>query len=232
MKAIILEDNLSDSLDFEMILSSLDVKVQGVYKSWKSSLQDIKRDLPDFIIVDLYLEHNEKGLDFIEEIKNLFVPVIICTSYPEQVNIKSALNAGVKAVVSKPIDRSSFTFQIEKLIKELNAQKDKDNFILVRDKGILLKIPSKDIYAIKVDGNYSFLYLESQKRYVIKLSLKKLMEQLDSKDFVWCHRSTIVNLEHIDSVSSIDNTIKLTNNMELDLARRYKKEIQERFSNP
>ena len=229
MKAIILEDNISDTWDYEMILDNLGVQVQGIYKSWKDALPELKKDLPDFIIVDLYLDHNEKGTDFIDEIKNFFIPIIICTSYPQQVNVGIALEAGVEAVISKPIDKSALTFQIKKIVKEINESRDKENYLIIRDKGSRIKLPTKNIFSIQIDGNYSFIFLESSKRYVIKESLKKLMEKLDPKIFVRCHRSTIVNLAHVDSISSSENKIILTNNTKLDLARRYRKEIQEKF---
>ncbi len=228
MKAIIVENNLSDSWHYEMTLETLGVQVQGVYRSWKAALSKIKKDLPDFMIVDLHLDNSEKGLDFIEEMKNMFVPAIVCSGYSDQVNIDSALNAGVIAVISKPIDQPTLIFQIKKLIKELEAKKG--NYLVVREKNSLVRIPIENIFRIEIEGNYSSIFIESNKRYVLKASLKKVFEQLDSDNFIRCHRSTIINAKHIKSLDPQANKITFTNGEESYISRRYRASILQKFT--
>ena len=100
LRAIILEDNISYSWDYEMILESLEIEVSGVYKSWRDALPEIKKQLPDFMIVDLFLDNNEKGMEFINQIKDYFIPTIICTGYPEQSYMDQALDYGVHAFMA------------------------------------------------------------------------------------------------------------------------------------
>jgi len=229
LKAIILEDNISYSWDYEMILDALNIQVAGVYKSWKEALPAIRKDLPDFMIVDLFLENNEKGLDFLEEMKDFFIPTIVCTGYPEQEFMDEAIEKGVRAFISKPLDKASLTFQIKKLVKELE-DKTTNECLIIKDKRNLVKIPFKEVCKIEIEGNYSFITLMSGKRYVVKMSLKKLMEQLDEKMFLRCHRSAVVNITHIESLDLKDNIIKLANGTELGIGSKYRSNIKAIFS--
>jgi len=229
LNAIILEDTISYAWEYEMILDKLDIQVLGVYKSWKDALPIIKKELPDFLIVDLFLDNNEKGLDFIKQMKKYFIPTIVCTGYPEAEYIDEALEAGVKAFISKPLDKASLTFQIKKLVKEINLRND-DNYLVIKDKRNLVKVPFNEIYKIEIERNYSFIYLASSKKYVVKLSLTKLMEQLDEKQFLKCHRSTVINIDYIDFLDVLNNKIVLSNKEELNIGSKFKASLKKAFS--
>jgi len=228
LKAIILEDNISTVWDYEMILDQLEVQVLGVYKSWKEALPNIKKDIPDFMIVDLFLDNNEKGLDFVKEARDYYIPMIICTGYPESEYMDEALALGVKAFISKPIDKAAFTFQVKKLIGELSGTDLTKEFLIVKDKGSLIKIPFSEIYKVDIDGNYSMIYLVSNKKYVVKLSLKKLMLNLDDR-FLRCHRSTVVNMEYVEKIKPSTSTVALSNGKEVKLGNRFKTSFKEAF---
>ena len=212
-----------------MILDGLDVTVTGVFKTWKEAMPFIKKNLPDFMIVDLFLDNNEKGLDFIQEIKDYFIPIIVCTGYPESEYMNIALNSGVKAFISKPLDKPSLSYQIKKLIKELKKIDSANNFLMIKEKRSLIKVPLTEIYKLEIEGNYSYVYLNSNKRYVIKLSLKKMREQLGSELFIRCHRSTVVNKSYIQSIDFEENRINLKNGKHLDLGARYKSDVKKMF---
>lgn len=231
LKAIILEDNLSTSWDYEMILDELGVQVQGVYKSWKKVISVIKSDLPDFMIVDLFLDHNERGLDFIEEMKDFFVPTIICSAYAEKEFMDDALDAGIVAFLSKPIDKPSLTYQVKKVIKDIKDKKFASQCLTVKDKRSLVKIPFREIVRLEIEGNYSFIFLRSGKRYIKKISLVKLMEQLDAKKFIRCHRSTIVNVEYIVSLDIHSSSLNLIDQVVVPIGANYKSKVKKEFTN-
>lgn len=229
MKALILEDNISTSWDYEIILNKAKVKVQGVYKSWKRALPEIKSNPPDFIILDLFLENNEKGLDLLDEIKKLFIPVIICSGYPEESYHEEALKSNVYAFLSKPIDKPTFTYQVKKLIKDIEEKNIKANFLVIKEKRNFIRVPYQQIYKIEIEGNYSYIFLSSGKKYVMKLSLKKLKERLDPSKFIRCFRSTIVNLDFIESVNVNEGKILMKDGMSLNLGTKYKTNVKKAF---
>lgn len=213
-----------------MILEKLGIQVQGVYKSYKKALPLIKNNLPDFMIVDLFLDNNEKGLDFIREMRDFFIPTIICSGYPEQSYMDMALEADVFAFITKPIDKATLTYQIKRMVKEIKSNNFKTNHLLVKEKRVMIKIPFHKISKIEIDGNYSYIFLASGKKYVLKISLKKLKEMLDPSKFLRCHRSTIVNLDFVDSLNLHESSLKLNNDIQIQIGAKYKGSIKKSFT--
>lgn len=211
-----------------MILAKLNVDVVGVHKTWKDLIGEIRKDPPDFMIIDLLLDKNEKGLDFIKEVQNWFIPMIVCTGYPEAEFMDEALKCGVKAFLSKPLDKAALTYEIKKLIKEIKQVEEKD-FLLAKDKSILVKVPFAKIYKIEIDGNYSYVFTESGKKFLLKLSLKKLLNMVDPTNFIRCHRSTVINMNFVKRLDIQNNKIGLSNGEEVDLGNTFKSDVKSKF---
>jgi len=229
VKTVILEDSLSYVLDYEMILDKLDVKVENIFKSWKQALASVKGNPPDFMIVDLLLEHNENALDFIEEIKNLFIPIIVCTGYPEKDFSDRALNSEVVAFFSKPLDKPALSYAIRKLIKDIIQDKTDKRYLILKEKGSMIKVPYNRIIKIQIDGNYSYVFTNTGKKFIQKLSLKKLMERLDESIFQRCHRSTVVNRNFVSKLHLGNNQVELSTGEMVDLGRNFKSSIKDNF---
>ena len=179
MNVLIVEDNLSYALEYEMILEKLNHNVLGVFKNTASALKSITKVKPDFMIVDLFLEGNDKGFDFLETVKNYRIPFIICTGYPEKEYMDVAHELGAEAFFTKPLDKNALSFGIRHIAKNIESKINSDKNILVKYKRKLIKVPHRDILKIETKGNYSFLHIEGNQKYIIKLSLKKVQNQLN-----------------------------------------------------
>ena len=212
-----------------MVLDELNVQVDGVYKTWKEALPAIRKKAPDFILLDLYLDDNQKGTDLLKEIKDYDIPVIVCTGFPDTDFMNIALEEGVSAFISKPLDKTSLKFHIQKIAKEIEDKASAQNYLIVKDGGMLIKLPFSQIFKIGVDGNYTYIYSVSGKRYVIKVSLKKISEKLDLSKFLRCHRSTIVNLDFITSIDYAKSKINLRNADIVELGNKYRTPIKSAF---
>jgi len=229
MKALILEDNISYVWDYEMILEKLDVKVMGVHKTWIDMMGDLRKDPPDFMIIDLLLDQNEKGLDFIREVRNMYIPMIVCTGYPEDQFMDEAMKYGVKAFFSKPLDKAAFTYELKKLIKELSSQAASKKYLTAKDKGVVVRVPLHKIYKVVIDGNYSYVFTESGKKFVLKISLKKMLPLLDESEFIRCHRSTVVNKRFISQLDVSNSKLGLSNGEWVELGNKFKADVKQFF---
>lgn len=225
-KAIILEDDILSSWDYEMILDKLGVSLIGTYKSWKQALPKIKNNLPDFMIVDLQLDQNESGLDFLNEMQNFFIPSIIVSGYMKHELIDQALQNNVVAFVPKPLDKTILSFHVKKLILELSSKISSDNYLLIKNRKRMIKVPHAEISYINIDGNYSEIILDSGKKYVIKMSLTKILKKLNPNKFYRCYRSTVVNIEKVASLDLSDNKVILSNNQNLKVGLQYRAQIK------
>lgn len=61
----------------------------------------------------------------------------------------------------------------------------------------------------------------------LDISLKSLLDRLNGDKFVRIHRSTIVNLDHVEWVNH--SSLKMRNGEDLKIGRTYKKDIIERI---
>jgi len=227
-KAIILEDNLSDALSYEMLLKKLGVYIQAVHKNYKEILPSIRKEKPDFMIVDLQLASNQKGIEFIEEIQNLFIPIVVVTGYPKDSLVSRALELNVNAFLTKPIDTIELQYVIQKLVKELKQNEYQNENLLIKSKASHVIVPFEKIIKIEVDGNYSSIELNDDRRYLMKKSLSKILEKL-SKKFFRCHRSTVVNFEYVEMLDKVRNRIILKNGEELPVGNRFRSSVRRMF---
>jgi DNA-binding LytR/AlgR family response regulator len=91
-----------------------------------------------------------------------------------------------------------------------NALKNKDLLIkdalFVRDKGSLAKVKFSDILWLKGDGNYTTLVTRS-KVYSLRNILKEFETVLPEEDFIRIHKSYIVRVDEINTISPKEVTI-------------------------
>lgn len=92
-----------------------------------------------------------------------------------------------------------------------------------------MKLACDSISYVQADGNYVKIYKANgndngkQTHFLERMSLKKAMEILPPNVFVRLHRSTVANINHIELIKS--DSVVLRNGTELQMSRRYKKEL-------
>lgn len=80
------------------------------------------------------------------------------------------------------------------------------NAIFIRDKGCLTKVKFSDILYLKGDGNYTTL-VTGIKSYSLRNILKEFDEILPDHLFIRIHKSYIVNLNEINTISPKEITV-------------------------
>lgn len=89
--------------------------------------------------------------------------------------------------------------------------------IFIRDKGCLTKIAYADIVYLKGDGNYTTL-VTKEKSFSLRNILKEFEEILPTVLFLRIHKSFIVNLEEIRTISPKEVTVR---NEKVPVGRTY-----------
>lgn len=86
----------------------------------------------------------------------------------------------------------------------------------------------KDIRWIDAAGDYMCVHTASE-THVVRITMKKLVSQLDPKIFSRIHKSTLVNVNCIKSIKPLRNSesiLELGDNVQLKVSRNYSSEIQ------
>ena len=118
---------------------------------------------------------------------------------------------------------------LEGAISEAAAAKDRfPDRLSIRDSGETINVNVESIEWIDAAGDYMCVHAEGD-THVLRGTMKRLEELLDPEKFVRVHRSTIVNRLRVRSLRSHRNGeyfLKLDNDRELKLSRKYKSNIE------
>ena len=84
-------------------------------------------------------------------------------------------------------------------------------------------LPTKEVRWIDAAGDYMCIHTDSE-THVVRITMKKLVEQLDPNIFTRIHKSTLVNVNYIKSVCPLRNSesiLELGNDVRLKVSRSY-----------
>ena len=123
--------------------------------------------------------------------------------------------------------------KIEQLIHFYRSRKEYRKRLPVKTKEQILLLEVEDIQWIKAADGYLEIGTH-KKTYLTQESLKNLELQLDPKDFVRIHRSTILNLNEIHALEPYFNGeyhVILKDNSKFKLSRNYKTSLEKILDN-
>lgn len=97
----------------------------------------------------------------------------------------------------------------------------------VRSNNKLNRLKLEDILWVHAEGNYCFIKTED-KKYAIKISLRKLAQKLSPREFIRIHKSYLVRTTRIDGIDINNNTVCI-GRFHLPIGRVYKVELFEKL---
>jgi len=107
--------------------------------------------------------------------------------------------------------RVVFDDQLSKLLDSVKSETIEHNFVSQINKKLTVKIgktvsflPINTITCILASGSYVDIKT-IDRRYVLRASLDKTLNEIDDKGFVRIHRSTIININYIDKLIYSDH---------------------------
>ena len=163
----------------------------------------------DLIFLDIQMP-NVTGIDFLNSLE--YKPMIIFTTAYSEYAL-DAFNLNALDYLVKPIPFDRFLKAVNKAfdyynLKNKNPELTKENsgpapekFILVKSEYHTQKIDLNDITYIEGLKDYIKIHLFNSKPVVTLNSLRNMAEKLPSDQFVRVHKSYIVALTRVDSIS-------------------------------
>ena len=223
MKIFIFEDDISISLDYEMILDKLGLLDFTIFKSIESAEKLILDSTPDLVILDIYLKDGI-GLDLLPLLNKLHIPTIVVSAYTDDKFTSKALEYQAEAFLAKPVNPNTLKFEIKKIQNKI-IEAEARNFIFVMGKNKLGKIRINEIEYLITEGNYTS-FITKRKKYVVKKSLTSIMNQIDNPDFCKIFRNIVVNIDFINSIDYSNNTIITDLGHTIPLGNTYKNDLK------
>lgn len=241
LKTIIIEDEpvSRDMLTLMLQRYATDIEIADVCSNPADGIESIAKHQPDFIFLDIQMP-KMNGFDMLRKINNINFEVIFTTAF-DQYAI-NAIRISALDYLLKPIDNEELAAAIEKC-KERVLDKKKENrfehlFSNLLNKNPLNKtlalsasdgisfVKMSDILRVEAHGRYAKFYLLNKETILVSKTLGDFEEVLSANQFFRIHDSAIINLNHVKKYTRGDGgTVLLSDNTELDVARRRKEEF-------
>jgi two-component system LytT family response regulator len=120
---------------------------------------------------------------------------------------------------------------IDKMIEEGEELVEQPDRLAIKDGSSITFVPVRDIDWIDAAGDYMCVHVQGE-THIMRTTMKELEAKLDPSIFQRVHRSTIVNLERVDKVSSHINGefhLTLSCGTSLKMSRSYKDKVKHFF---
>lgn len=193
--------------------------LQGVCKDALEAMDFLGKQSVDLLFLDINMPQLS-GLDFYKALPNP-PAVIFTTAHPDYAVEGFEVNA--VDYLLKPIAFERFMTAVNKVVEACSAVAN-ERLLLKVDK-TLHKLYFEQIRYIEALGDYVKVHCEDEV-LLTNDTLKNLSEQLPNATFMQIHKSFIVNLEKVTSVSGGQ---AFCNADALPIGRKYKEEFLERW---
>jgi len=162
------------------------------------------------------------GLEFLE-VTNTTAKVIIISAYREYA--LDGYQYDVSGYLLKPFSFQQFLKTVMKVQSEvLEKVKDEKPYIFVKSGVQYKKVIKDDILYVKGMADYLTIYTSSEKILTL-MSFKDILGILNSTEFIRVHKSYVVSINHIDTISSDSLFIQ---EEEITISKTYKKSFFDR----
>lgn len=182
----------------------------------------LEQQAVDLIFLDIEMPLIN-GLTFLKTLSNP-PQVILTTAYADYALQGYELN--VVDYLLKPFSFERFSKALAKVkpAEGPELKEEEAGYLMVKEKGGLIKIPYNKISYIEASKDYMKIVTPEQ-QYLVHLTMKSLEKQLPAVKFVRIHKSYIVSLQLIKMVKA-DNVV-IGNNQSLPVGVNYKERLME-----
>lgn len=231
IKTIIIDDEFpARKLLSEYASKIANIKLCGVCDNAVHALELMQNEAVNLIFTDIQMP-DLSGMEFIRSLKN--PPLIVFTTAHSEYAIDSYELDAVDYLL-KPISFPRFVQAVNKVqeriqllrSKESETKTEKDYFMVKADYK-LYRIDFVNILFIEGQSEYVTFHLKNNKKITAYYALKKLEEELPSRDFMRIHKSYIVSLANIESVEG--NLVTIAG-QKLSIGKNYKDLLMERLN--
>ena len=234
-RILIVEDEMIIAADISIQLSQLGYEVTGINTNAKDAISTIENNPPDIILMDITLKGQMNGIQTAQYILEYFkIPVIFLTSNSDKATFQQAISAQPYAYITKPFQKKDLKRGIELTLKriekeeKINPQKQHDlstmdDRLFIKDKDQMVKLIFDTVLYLQADRNYCKIFT-AEKDYFVSTPLRSFEAESPKKKFIRVHRSYIVNLDKIDTISEFREYVTIQNHI-IPVSRRNREEV-------
>ena len=175
----------------------------------------------DLILLDIEMK-NISGIDLAKKLRagGDMLPIIFITGYSDYMS--DGFEVEALHYLLKPVDQAKLFEVLNRYIRRHNPGND----IMLKCEDKTLHISPDMIEYCEAVGKKTHVHLSDGRTLICETGIGNLMNILND-DFVFCHRSYIVNLRFVRSIGKTD--VNLDSGCAIPLSRRLCKEVNDKF---
>lgn len=232
IKCVIIDDEQDAINVLKRFIEKLpNLKLVGESTNPITGLEIIKREEPDLVFLDIQMDQMS-GIELAKAVQQ-DTKIVFCTAYTEFAVESYDLNA--IDYLMKPVMFPRFTRSVQRVMDALASRPSvteeaiPNDYIFVKagQKEKMIRIDFDDIDFVESQDHYIAFY-SGDKKTMAYLSLKKIEERLPSSQFMRVHRSYIVALKQIVSLTNGELVLKRSS-MRIPLGAFYKEAFMNRM---
>ncbi|QSB28055.1 LytTR family DNA-binding domain-containing protein [Flavobacterium sp. CLA17] len=235
INVLIIEDTAAESNALVKVLTENNYTIVGIATNYNEALTLFYNNVIDIVVIDVFLDGKPDGITFAETITivpNGLKPFVFLTSSKDRQIFERAKLTKPFSFLLKPFNELEILYALEMAVEKFygqtnvfhsedqNAVISNDSLFIKKNKA-LKKVRIEDIVYIEVEDRYCNIITDVEK-FVILISLTKIIQLLDSTKFFQTHRNYIVNATKIEEIIVNDNLVILKGNHKVTLSDKYK----------
>jgi two-component system LytT family response regulator len=250
IKAIIVDDVESARERIRILLEDPEIEIVAECENGREAIESIRKIKPDLVFLDVQMP-KIGGFDVIDAVGIDKMPTVVFVTAYDEFALR-AFDANAIDYLLKPFDKERFSRAIRRAKREISSRQNHSG-IENRLRNLLEEVRTKPHYLkripVKSSRGMTFVVTDDiewicsagndleihvgRSTYLIREKLSYLETRLDPEVFMRVHRSTIVNLNCIQSLHPLfnnDHLIILKDGRELNLSRTYYEELMARIT--
>lgn len=184
-----------------------------------------KEYVPDLLFMDIYMPHKH-GIEAAKELRemgNRCRIVFLTTSMDHALD---AFRVEASQYLIKPVQKKEMFPLLDKLLAEI--EKEQKKYLPFRIENKIYRIALSDIVFCEAQKKCQCIYLSDGGEYLVRMTMAKICDMLSAyPEFVKVGISYIVNLEHVESLSTRE--LQMDNGRKVYLPRGSYQFFRERY---
>lgn len=179
-------------------------------------------DIPcDIILLDIEMK-NLNGMQLAKKLRENgdMLPVIFITGYSDYIG--EGYDVQALHYLLKPVEKEKLFEVLDKYTKKHDPQNDV--VLFCGDKNV--RVNSENIRYCEAMGKKTEVHIPNENVLVCNMGINDLQKIL-GENFIFCHRSYLINLRFIKSISKTE--IEIDGGEKIPLSRRLYKQVNEKF---
>ncbi|WP_214225394.1 LytTR family DNA-binding domain-containing protein [Pedobacter sp. B4-66] len=241
LKCILVDDETKSRINLRQLLAAYcpSVEVVGEAGSATEALKLISTQKPDLLFLDIEMGE-VSGFDMLKLLNgHQSFEVIFVTAF-DKYGIQAAKACAIDYLL-KPINILELSNAVETATKQISPKKENERLqelianIDRADDEQRIAVPLTDkiefvaiskIIRLEAEGNYTHIYMDGDKKYLVCKTLKEFQELLERYNFLRTHQSHLINFRKISAyVKTEGGYISMEDGSQIPISRQKREDV-------